>query len=456
MAETAEGQEARRKAWREKATQVILARLKEIGAPPDGFAAFEPGGSRWVEGESGDVAGLFAAELRTSASDGPGQTRDVGAASDHKRGAGVVGDHKQAACATGDHKRDACATVAGPPEGFYEWFSGMLPPTPVPGVDYWDPLREGLVQALKWAAKERGENLSLWDFCQLTRVTAQLVKDRFGSWGRLREASGLSPQPERPKAYEDEEIFDLVRALVKEVGPELTLATFREHTGLSAAGLYHRFGGWQKLCQRAGVTVRARRGPRPEYSRESILAALTEFVKAGRTRICLADFSQLTGISADAIIHHWRSWSALRRAAGLSVREIPQPLYSDDDLLAEFDRVVRKLGRVPSRKDFDAEGCCSSVTLMKRFGRKRELLRRWEAWRERQPTAEVHEPQQAPDEDQRHERVRREHAEAPEMPEVPTRRQNRSVHVGRLKPATTNNVRYCPSVSWTVQGPDLR
>ncbi|MBW3539277.1 MAG: hypothetical protein KY476_03330 [Planctomycetes bacterium] len=335
MAGTREGQETRHKAWREQATKAIIARLREIGAPPDGFAAFEPGGSRWA---------------------GTGSAGAGGAAS----------------------------TPASPPEEFYEWFSGMLPPTPVPGVDYWDPLREGLVQALQWAAKERGEDISLWDFCQLARVTDQLIKDRFGSWGRLRASVGLPPPAGRPQIYDDAEIIAAVRQLAAEAGPHITFAMLHQRIGISTSTVHSRFGGWSKLCEAAGVAVRTL-GRRSRHTPESLLQALIGLLKSGRTRISRCDFSRQTGISKDAILSHWGSWSALREAAGLSPQEVSRPRFSDDDLLAEFDRVMRKLGRFPSEREFDAEACCAMFTLRRRLGRRAELLQRWQEWQSRQP-----------------------------------------------------------------------
>lgn len=359
MAGTPEGQSARRKAWREKATRAIMARLKEIGAPPDGFAAFEPGGSRFEP----------AAQQTSSA------LTDIGLAVTEKL--------------TEERAQGASNASTEPPEEFYEWFSGMLPPTPVPGVDYWDPLRDGLIQALQWAAQERGKNITLWDFCQLARVTEQLITDRFGSWGRLRKAAGLPPPAGKPRTYHDGDVIAALRQLAAEAGPDVSLAMLHQRTGITSGTIQRRFGGWTKLCERAGVRPRGRRR---QHSPQSILQALTRLVEAGHNRITQPDFARLTGISMTAILYHWGRWSALRQAAGLPRHEVPPPRHSDDDLLAEFDRVTRKLGRAPSDNDFDAESCYNMATLRARFGRKAEILKRWQQWRSRQPVRKRPQP----------------------------------------------------------------
>ncbi|MBW3542254.1 MAG: hypothetical protein KY476_18460 [Planctomycetes bacterium] len=148
---------------------------------------------------------------------------------------------------------------------------------------------------------------------------------------RLREAAGLPPVG-RPLVYDDCEVISVLQELFRKSGPQLTQAMLRERMGISPGTIHQRFGGWSKLCELAGVTVRPP-GKRPYYSRESILQALQSLQKSGCNRICKADFSSVTGISSQAIVRHWGSWIALREAAGMSLchsylHKVANPLAS--------------------------------------------------------------------------------------------------------------------------------
>ncbi|HUQ72855.1 MAG TPA: hypothetical protein VM165_25225, partial [Planctomycetaceae bacterium] len=116
-----------------------------------------------------------------------------------------------------------------------------------------------------------------------------------------------------------------------------------------------------------------------------LLAELRRVVDETGPEITLFRFQRETGIHRWRVYDRWGNWTNLRLAAGLSVRNTPRPVYSDDELLAEFNGAVKTLDKYPLTREFDRESHRSWGTLWHRFGRKREIVNKHRDWLEKQP-----------------------------------------------------------------------
>ena len=179
-----------------------------------------------------------------------------------------------------------------------------------------------------------------------------------------------------------ERLVKELKGVVAEVGPEVTWREFRARTGTRPVVVVRSFGSWGELRVAAGLERVSRRPQQRRYRSEDILARLRELVAERGPRITRAEFTRETGISDTTLTRHFGGWMMLRRRAGLVPRMEVAKRLSDDELLETFDGVARKLGRVPTEMEFNRIAKRVRMqTLYKRFGRKEEVVRRWEGWR---------------------------------------------------------------------------
>src|SRR5690349_13859962 len=104
-------------------------------------------------------------------------------------------------------------------------------------------------------------------------------------------------------------------------------------------------------------------------TRKQILSALRAAARQLGHAPTRAEFLRLTGIHYGRLIPHFPGgYRSAIRAAGLS----PDPeglRIGTADLLADWARLARKKGRVPTRDEYEREGCHASGSLETRFHR---------------------------------------------------------------------------------------
>jgi hypothetical protein len=118
--------------------------------------------------------------------------------------------------------------------------------------------REVLAQACELAG-EYGESLTLTAFRRETGLSQWAIFDLFGNWKNLRVAAGLTPEAPRVKnRITKERILELARPLAEEHGERLTEWLFLQETQLSGRMVANRFGSWGALRQALGLSRRAK------------------------------------------------------------------------------------------------------------------------------------------------------------------------------------------------------
>jgi hypothetical protein len=78
------------------------------------------------------------------------------------------------------------------------------------------------------------------------------------------------------------------------------------------------------------------------------------------------------------------SWTELRARAGLpeAAPRRGEKRYTLDDLLIEYDRVVRKLGKEPTWAELNRHASIARQTYQDRIGNKSDLRRAYQDWRD--------------------------------------------------------------------------
>lgn len=133
--------------------------------------------------------------------------------------------------------------------------------------------RKDVLETARRLAGDYGESLTLTAFRRETGLSQWAIFDLFGSWKELRVAVGLTPEaPRRRNKITREGILELARRLAAQHGELLTEWLFLQETGLSGRVVRDRFGSWGAVREAVGLKKRAR--PRPRYTEEELLEDL--------------------------------------------------------------------------------------------------------------------------------------------------------------------------------------
>jgi len=107
-------------------------------------------------------------------------------------------------------------------------------------------------------------------------------------------------------------------------------------------------------------------------SKDEMIAAIRALAKElGTNQIPRHQFMRHTGLSERSVAKIFGSYNGLVEAAGLDPYRFPssdQPIYSDDQILAEIVRVLRMPDSKMTRIFFEQQGSMSSSVCERRFG----------------------------------------------------------------------------------------
>jgi hypothetical protein len=121
-----------------------------------------------------------------------------------------------------------------------------------------------------------------------------------------------------------------------------------------------------------------------ELTRESVVEAARAAAAKSDGPLSFRTFLQLSGISEDRFRRLFPDggWSEVQGLAGLERHPQHKESLSDEEILAEFHRVVCELGTIPAWRRFAANAQISDDVVRKRFGGRQGTLARYRAWLE--------------------------------------------------------------------------
>ena len=192
--------------------------------------------------------------------------------------------------------------------------------------------REQLLSLARDIAQTYGESLTLTAFRRETGLSQHLIFDLCGSWCELRTAIGLTPEASRSRSkITNAAILEKLRSAIAEHGENLSETRFCQLTGFSGTMLSRRFGTWGQLRQLVGLSARAR--IEPQYSDEQIFQDICQVVERIRRRPTYGRYNFSGGrISAQTIRARFGTWrDALKAFESYLERylseQTPAPLF---------------------------------------------------------------------------------------------------------------------------------
>lgn len=180
----------------------------------------------------------------------------------------------------------------------------------------------------------------------------------------------------------DEELIEDVKRVADLLKKEsLSCKDYSSHGRFSYNTLRNRFGSWNEVLRRAGLSVEKGRLKIHDYceSDEVFFADLRRVAKLmGRGYVTRTEYEKHGRFNYGERTKKYGGWDSLLKVAGLEqtpFRTGPKQMYSEKELFEEIERVWIKLGRQPSSTDFGKnEFKYGRNTFLRRFGGWRKAL----------------------------------------------------------------------------------
>jgi hypothetical protein len=119
-----------------------------------------------------------------------------------------------------------------------------------------------------------------------------------------------------------------------------------------------------------------------EITRDTIIEAARRVAADAGTTLTKTDFVRLSGIGEYHIYRLFPEggWSEVRELAGLGRHPLDLEPVTDDQLIAEFYRVAKELGKIPTWSVLASKANFSDSTIRRRFGGLQGTLKRLRDW----------------------------------------------------------------------------
>jgi len=166
-----------------------------------------------------------------------------------------------------------------------------------------------------------------------------------------------------PKYSHDELLAELHR-LAEEVNRPPTLQDLREYGTHSATTYYNRFGSWQDALAAAGFETNE---PNTKIPREDLLDDLRRVAELCEGTPSATDMNEHGEFWASTYRRRFGSWNSALKAADLQPTPEPQKL-SEEELLAEIQRLADKYGSPPTFNEMTEHGAYGTSTYIRHFG----------------------------------------------------------------------------------------
>ncbi|WP_415383016.1 homing endonuclease associated repeat-containing protein [Halosimplex sp. TS25] len=158
-----------------------------------------------------------------------------------------------------------------------------------------------------------------------------------------------------------EELLSEIHRLHDEYG-KATTTLLREHGNYSSRTYSLRFGSWTDALNEAGLEPNREQN----ISDEDLLAELRKLANELDRTPTMADMDETARYSHGPYQTRFGSWNEAIEKAGLTPNKKHD--ISDEDLIAEMQRLTGELGRAPKRSEMNDRGKYSGAVYTRRFG----------------------------------------------------------------------------------------
>lgn len=187
----------------------------------------------------------------------------------------------------------------------------------------------------------------------------------------------------------DEELIEDVKRVAGICQKETLLCKdYSTHGRFSYATVKNRFGSWDEVLRRAGLSVTKGRFKIHDYCEndEEFFADVRRVAELlGKNYVTRPEYEKYGKYNYGQRTKRHGGWNCLLKAAGLKTtpfRSGPDRRYSEKELFEEIERIWIMLGRQPSANDVRTEGVSKvcATTFVRHFGGWRKALEAFVAY----------------------------------------------------------------------------
>ncbi|MFW5917265.1 MAG: homing endonuclease associated repeat-containing protein [Halorubrum sp.] len=191
----------------------------------------------------------------------------------------------------------------------------------------------------------------------------------FGGIPRLKRWEDVS---NAKMAYSDEELLADIRAVAAIVERTPSIKQYRDHGEYAATTITRRFESWQDAVARAGFEPHA---ADTEIPADELRAELRRLADEHDQRPTVELMNDEGRYWVSTYRRQFGSWTNALTEAGFEPADArTAERISDEDLLAELERMATDRGATPTFQEMERDGAYSPRTYVNRFGSWNEAL----------------------------------------------------------------------------------
>lgn len=220
-----------------------------------------------------------------------------------------------------------------------------------------------LIEEIQRVAEKLGNSPSINEFREHGSISVTTYYDRFGSWNEAIEAAGYTPNDPQEKVSKEELIEELHR-IAEKLNEKPTVEQMNNHGEYWVSTYRNRFGSWNDALSAAGYEVELKGA---DISKADLLEEIERLADELDKTPTSDEMEEIGNYGSRTYYRRFGSWNDALEAAGFEPLS-PGKAATDEDLLAEIQRLTTDDGETPTAKQMDNEGKYSSATYQRRFG----------------------------------------------------------------------------------------
>jgi len=202
------------------------------------------------------------------------------------------------------------------------------------------------------------------EFIKLSGYSESNIRLHFGKWSNFLKYMGEDIPSEYRRDISKEEIiteYNRVKKLLGRIPISTDFCYKNKKSNVSEKVIRNNFGTWNNFLKEIGeLTIYEIR--ENKYSKDELINIYKK-LKENNKKITQNNFLKETSTSSNIFNKHFDSWNGFLRY----IKEPPRSNILDEDIINDYKKIRRRLGKVPTQKEYDKFGEYTHG-VMKRFG----------------------------------------------------------------------------------------
>jgi len=209
--------------------------------------------------------------------------------------------------------------------------------------------------------KELGRQPTSTEFDELSKYSTTAIRMRFKTWNAFLKSIGEPVLFTRTTNIQNQDLIDEYFRVKKELGDQPTSIEFGKLSKYSVAPISRRFKTWNEFLKSIGESVLFN----TNIQNQDLIDEYFRVKKELGHQPTSIEFGKLSKHSTASIIRRFKTWNEFLKSTGEPV--LLDMNIQDQDLIDEYFRVKKELGRQPTYRELDKLSKYSVPTIRMRF-----------------------------------------------------------------------------------------